>query len=156
MKRLMFVIIMGFSLYANKSGIGFYKDGKKIENSVQKEVTSENAMRNKADYQNNIRGNILSFARSKLGSKYVWGATGPNTFDCSGFVQYVFNKSVGITLPRVSSDQASYKPRISLLSMKKGDLIFFETTGNGRVSHVGIVRLDRSKLEAENNKGTAL
>ena len=96
MKRFIFIFIIGFSLYANKSGIGFYKDGKKIENSVQKVVTSENMTENRADYQNNIRERILSFARSKLGSRYVWGATGPNTFDCSGFVQYVFNKSVGI------------------------------------------------------------
>ena len=138
MKRFIFIFIMGISLYANKSGIGFYKDGKKIENSVSKVVTSENVMGNRVDYQNDIRERILSFARSKLGSRYVWGATGPNTFDCSGFIQYVFNKSIGITLPRVSSDQANYKPKISLMSMKKGDLIFFETTEEGRISHVGI------------------
>ena len=148
MKKFIFIFIMGFSLYANKSGIGFYKDGKKIENSVQKEVISENVTKNRADYQNNIREKILSFANSKLGSRYVWGATGPNTFDCSGFVQYVFNKSVGITLPRVSSDQASYKPRISLMSMKKGDLIFFETTGKGRISHVGIYMGEKQFIHA--------
>ena len=85
MKWFVFIFIMGFSIYANKSGIGFYKDGKKFENSVQKVVTSENMTENRADYQNNIRERILSFARSKLGSS-----------DCSGFVQYVFNKSVGI------------------------------------------------------------
>ena len=104
--------------------------------------------KNKANYQNNIRENILSFVKSKLGSMYVWGATGPNTFDCSGFVQYVFNKSVGITLPRISSDQASYKPRISLTSMKKGDLIFFETTGKGRISHVGIYMGEKQIIHA--------
>jgi cell wall-associated NlpC family hydrolase len=137
-KRFISIFIMGISLYANKSGIGFYKDGKKIENIIQKENISENVMESRVDYQNNLRENILSFARIKLGSRYVWRATGPNTFDCSGFVQYVFNKSVGIALPRVSSDQGNYKPRISLMSMKKGDLIFFETTGKGRISHVDI------------------
>ena len=40
--------------------------------------------------------------------------------------------------------------------MKKGDLVFFETTGQGRISHVGIVRLDRAKLAADRNKATAL
>lgn len=148
MKKFMFIFIMGFSLYANKSGIGFYKNGKKIENSIQKEVISENLQGNRVDYQNNIRERILSFARSKLGSRYVWGATGPDTFDCSGFVQYVFKKSVDMNLPRVSSDQANYKPRISLMSMKKGDLVFFETTGKGRISHVGIYMGERQFIHA--------
>lgn len=152
MKKFIFIFIMGFSLYANKSGIGFYKDGKKIENSVQKEVISENVTKNRTDYQNNIRENILSFAKSKLGSRYVWGATGLNTFDCSGFMQHVFNKSVGITLPRVSSDQTNYKPRISLMSMKKGDLIFFETTGKGRISHVGIYMGEKQFIHASSGE----
>ena len=49
------------------------------------------------------------------------GAAEPNTFDCSGFVQYVFKKAAGILIPRVSSDQANYKPSISLVCMEKGD-----------------------------------
>lgn len=85
-----------------------------------------------------VRDRIISFAQTKLGSPYVWGATGPNTFDCSGFVGFVFKRTAGITLPRVSSDQAAYRPRIASYAMNKGDLVFFETTGKGRISHVGI------------------
>ncbi|AMD94143.1 C40 family peptidase [Leptotrichia sp. oral taxon 847] len=87
---------------------------------------------------NAVRDRVISFAQTKLGSPYVWGATGPNTFDCSGFVGYVFKKAANVNLPRVSSSQAAYKPRISSMNMKKGDLVFFETTGRGRISHVGI------------------
>ena len=76
-----------------------------------------------------VRDRIIDFAKTKLGATYVWGATGPNVFDCSGFVKFVFQNAADISLPRVSSDQATYKPRISSINMKKGDLVFFETTG---------------------------
>ena len=148
-KNVLFIFITGFSLlHANKSAIGFYKEGVKIGNTTVKMKETSNVAENSIVSKKTIRDDIIKYAQSKLGSRYVWGATGPNTFDCSGFVQYVFNKSVGITLPRVSSDQASYKPRISLMSMKKGDLIFFETTGKGRISHVGIYMGEKQFIHA--------
>ena len=95
-----------------------------------------------------VRDQIISFAQTKLGSPYVWGATGPNTFDCSGFVGYVFKKAADVNLPRVSSSQATFKPRISSMNMTKGDLVFFETTGKGRISHVGIYMGNRQFIHA--------
>ena len=95
-----------------------------------------------------VRDKIISFAQTKLGSPYVWGATGPNTFDCSGFVGYVFKKAADVNLPRVSSSQATFKPRISSMNMTKGDLVFFETTGKGRISHVGIYMGNRQFIHA--------
>ena len=146
MKKVILIFIFCTSLYANKSGIGFYKDGKKIERSaVEKEENKDKKIINP---KSNIRDKIIDYAQSKLGAKYVWGATGPNTFDCSGFVQYVYKRSANMDLPRVSKDQASYKPRVSLMSMKKGDLVFFETTGQGRISHVGIYMGERQFIHA--------
>ena len=146
MKKLILIFIFCTSLYANKSGIGFYKDGKKIEKLViEKEDNQDKKVGN---VKSNIRDKIIDYAQSKLGAKYVWGATGPNTFDCSGFVQYVYKRSVNVNLPRVSKDQASYKPRVSLVSMKKGDLVFFETAGQGRISHVGIYMGERQFIHA--------
>ena len=95
-----------------------------------------------------VRDQIISFAQTKLGSQYVWGATGPNSFDCSGFVGYVFKKAANVNLPRVSSSQATFKPRISSMNMTKGDLVFFETTGKGRISHVGIYMGNRQFIHA--------
>ena len=95
-----------------------------------------------------VRDKIISFAETKLGSPYVWGATGPNTFDCSGFVGFVFKKAADVNLPRVSSSQATFKPRISSMNMTKGDLVFFETTGKGRISHVGIYMGNRQFIHA--------
>ena len=146
--KILAIFIISFSLYANKSVIGFYKDGKKIENTVAEKKQPDNEAKDSSILQRNIRDNIINFARSKLGSKYVWGAAGSNTFDCSGFVQYVFRKSAGISIPRVSSDQAAYRPKLPLMSVKKGDLIFFDTAGKGKISHVGIYIGERQFIHA--------
>ena len=119
----------------------YYSNGSmSLEN---KEIAS-NTSSAKAD----VRDRIIDFAKTKLGATYVWGATGPNVFDCSGFVRFVFQNAADINLPRVSSDQATYKPRISSMNMKKGDLVFFETTGRGRISHVGIYMGDSQFIHA--------
>ena len=78
-------------------------------------------------------------AKKLLGKKYVWGATGPRTYDCSGFTQKIY-RDAGITIPRVSRDQAKVGQYVSYKNMKKGDLIFFDThkKKTGKVTHVGI------------------
>lgn len=83
---------------------------------------------------------VINFGKTLLGKPYVWGAEGPNSFDCSGFTQYVFKKSVGVSIPRVSRDQSKFGQSVSRSNLQKGDLIFFDTDGsnNGYVSHVGI------------------
>ena len=82
---------------------------------------------------------ILETARKFLGVKYIWAANGPFAFDCSGFTKYVFKKS-GISLPRYSGHQANVGKKIEFSQMKKGDLVFFDTTKKFRkkVNHVGI------------------
>ena len=78
-------------------------------------------------------------AKKLLGKKYVWGATGPRTYDCSGFTQKIF-RDAGINIPRVSRNQAKVGQYISYNNMKKGDLVFFDThkKKTGKVTHVGI------------------
>ncbi|MCC0639120.1 MULTISPECIES: C40 family peptidase [unclassified Clostridioides] len=83
---------------------------------------------------------VIGFAKTLLGKPYVWGAEGPNSFDCSGFTQYVMKKSAGVSIPRVSRDQSKYGAYVNRGDLRSGDLIFFDTQGsnNGSVSHVGI------------------
>ena len=78
-------------------------------------------------------------AKRLLGSKYVWGATGPNTYDCSGFTQKIY-RDVGINIPRVSRDQARVGQFVSYNNLRRGDMVFFDTKKkrSGIVSHVGI------------------
>ncbi len=84
---------------------------------------------------------LEKYAKSKLGQKYVWGATGPNRFDCSGFTRYVFSSTAGIKIPRVSRDQAKVGKYIkNIKDLRRGDMVFFDTEKKftRRVNHVGI------------------
>ena len=78
---------------------------------------------------------IVGEAASHAGKPYVWGATGPDAFDCSGYVQYVFGQN-GISLPRTARDQASAARSVPRGSEQPGDLIIFGS--GGAVSHIGI------------------
>ena len=84
--------------------------------------------------------NVIKIAKRYLGRRYVWGAEGPSSFDCSGFTQYVMRKSKGVRLPRVSRKQAYYGKYVSRHNLKPGDLVFFDTSRRrrGYVNHVGI------------------
>ena len=88
----------------------------------------------------NKQNNIIEIAKTKLGRRYVWGAVGQRgTFDCSGFTSYVYKKK-GINIPRTSLRQSRYGKYIARRALKKGDLIFFDTSKRrkGYVNHVGI------------------
>lgn len=82
---------------------------------------------------------IVDYAKSLLGVKYVYGGTCPETgFDCSGFTKYVFEK-FGIRLHRVAADQAEQGSEISQDRLIPGDLVFSDTNGgNNGINHVGI------------------
>lgn len=82
--------------------------------------------------------NVTNVAQSLLGTKYVWGGTSTSGFDCSGFTQYVYKNALGINIPRVSSAQATAGKSVSASNAQAGDLLYFDTTGSGRTSHVGI------------------
>ncbi|MFF9089469.1 NlpC/P60 family protein [Streptomyces sp. NPDC014991] len=75
----------------------------------------------------------VAYAYGKLGSPYVWGATGPNAFDCSGLVQAAY-RSAGVSLPRTTYAQIDAGRRVSRSELQPGDLVFFYSG----ISHVGI------------------
>ena len=81
---------------------------------------------------------VISLAKTLLGKPYVWGAEGPNAFDCSGLMTYIFKNGAGINLPRTSTEQSKYGKTVSKSDLKPGDLIFSSTNGTGKVSHVGV------------------
>jgi cell wall-associated NlpC family hydrolase len=86
--------------------------------------------------------NALASAMSKLGKPYVYGATGPNAFDCSGLVGWAY-KQVGVTLPRTSAAQSRVGKPVAKSDLRPGDLVFFYSPvshvamyiGNGKVVH---------------------
>lgn len=85
---------------------------------------------------NSIGDKLVSLAKSKLGCKYVWGATGPNQFDCSGLTSWCY-KQVGISIPRTSLAQSKSGKAVSKSNLQPGDLLFWKTT-SAEVGHVGM------------------
>ena len=79
---------------------------------------------------------LVELAKSKLGCKYVWGATGENTFDCSGLTSWC-HKQLGISIPRTSLDQSKSGKAVNKSDLQLGDLIFWKTT-SAPVGHVGM------------------
>ncbi|MEU6851427.1 NlpC/P60 family protein [Actinacidiphila alni] len=75
----------------------------------------------------------IAFARKQLGKPYVWGATGPTSYDCSGLTQAAW-KAAGVDLPRTTWDQVNVGTRVSESNLQPGDLIFFYSD----ISHVGL------------------
>ncbi len=78
----------------------------------------------------------VRLARQQLGKMYQWGAEGPDRFDCSGLVYYVYGQ-LGVPMPRVSSHQAGFGQEVRRDSIRPGDLLYFNTSGRG-INHVGI------------------
>ncbi|CAB0975742.1 peptidoglycan endopeptidase [Corynebacterium diphtheriae] len=85
---------------------------------------------------------VVDAARSRIGSPYVWGAAGPNAFDCSGLTSWAYAQ-VGKSIPRTSYAQAAGGMQVSRESLQPGDIIAFYSgashvgiyTGNGTVIH---------------------
>ncbi|MGC4949778.1 NlpC/P60 family protein [Streptomyces sp. DT224] len=75
----------------------------------------------------------VAFAYSALGKPYVWGATGPHSFDCSGLTQAAW-RAAGVSLPRTTYTQINAGQRIPRSQLAPGDLVFFYSG----VSHVGL------------------
>ena len=94
---------------------------------------------------------VIDLAHKQLGKPYVWGAEGPNSFDYSGLIYYVYKNAASITLPRTSSDQYSAGVAVSRSNLKAGDLIFSSTDGTGNITHVAIYVGDGQMIHAPRN-----
>ncbi|MDX3070622.1 C40 family peptidase, partial [Streptomyces sp. ND04-05B] len=75
----------------------------------------------------------IAFARAQIGKPYVWGATGPGSYDPSGLTQAAW-KAAGVDLPRTIHDQAAAGTTVPLADARPGDLVLFHDT----IGHVGL------------------
>ncbi|MBM6973890.1 C40 family peptidase [Lactobacillus gallinarum] len=82
------------------------------------------------------RESVAGLAKKQVGKRYVYGATGPSAFDCSGLAQYVYKKAAKKTLPRTTYGQVTKGKKVSLSHLKKGDLLFWGSAS--APYHVGI------------------
>lgn len=127
----------------NKNEIASYIDKKNVDrvyilggrNSVPTEV--ENAINNTGGGTNpisNKREAIVNLAMKQLDKPYVYGTMGPNTFDCSGLVYYVYKNAINVTVPRTAKSQGYWGTSISKSNLKPGDILYW----NSPYDHVAI------------------
>ena len=102
---------------------------------------------------------VIYVAQNQLGKKYVFGATGTATFDCSGLTQYCF-KQIGVTLKRTAYAEGynDDRPKISSISgLRRGDLVFFNTVSDGDLcDHTGIYLGSNRFLHASSGAGKVI
>lgn len=99
----------------------------------------------------------VALAQEQLGKPYVYGASGPNSFDCSGLMRYIYQQ-LGVTIARSSSSQFNTSgTAVPLDALQPGDLVFFydpqyDSTGGRRsATHVGIYAGDNTFIHASTN-----
>jgi cell wall-associated NlpC family hydrolase len=88
---------------------------------------------------NAVSAQVIKFAKAQLGKPYVYGAVGPNAFDCSGLTSAAYH-SAGVTIPRLSDAQYWWGAEVPKGQEQPGDLVYFDyKPGHTGPGHVGIV-----------------
>jgi len=94
---------------------------------------------------------IISLAKSKIGSSYKYAQAGPNHFDCSEFIYYIF-KTNNITIPRTSLNQSTNGIRVTKELLKRGNILFFDTSHKNHINHSGIYLGDGKFIHSSSGK----
>lgn len=135
------VTVMAFNIKEAKADVVSQKNNsigihstKIVSNKIIK-VPESKAKREQMSRGSSTSASLVEYSYKFIGKPYVWGATGPNSFDCSGFTSYVYRK-FGYYLPHYTGAQVEMGSAVNKKNLKSGDLVFFNTTGSN--SHVGI------------------
>ncbi|WP_245686850.1 C40 family peptidase [Tenuibacillus multivorans] len=94
---------------------------------------------------------LVETAKTYIGTPYHYGGTTPNGFDCSGYINYVFEQ-LDVNLPRTTSGLYQEGTSVSKSDLEVGDIVFFNTFGSG-VSHAGIYIGDGEFIHASTSRG---
>ena len=96
-----------------------------IVNETVKKTTANKKTNTSSIQASSKAASVVALAKEQVGKPYVWGATGPDKFDCSGLVQYVYQHAAGINLPRTTYDQVKVGQTVPLDKLQAGDLVFW-------------------------------
>lgn len=90
-------------------------------------------------HASSIPARAVDLVRSKVGAPYVWGASGPDSFDCSGLIVWVYSQ-LGVIPPRTAQQQYDWASPVDAAGIQPGDLLFYENTyaSSERITHVTI------------------
>lgn len=119
----------------------------------RQEEKPTNGVQNNEVPQTSKGNQVVEYAKKYLGCKYVYGASGPNTFDCSGFTMYVF-RNFGVSLSHSATAQSRVGTYVAKENLQLGDLVFFTDyeTGHG-IGHCGIYIGDGNFIHASSGTG---
>ncbi|MBV8680270.1 MAG: C40 family peptidase [Aquitalea sp.] len=130
--RLLAVMLAGVMVFAQAA------PEKSVQDTRPKVEASEDPIAKYASPGEDAVGDLLLQAMSLLGVAYRFGGNSPvSGLDCSGFVRYVFQKSLKVNLPRTSAEMAHIGKAVDKSELVAGDLVFFNTRGFA-YSHVGM------------------
>jgi len=110
---------------------------------------------NNTSTENIAADKLIVLAKSKLGDSYVYAASGPEHFDCSGFVYYLF-KTNAISIPRSSLLQSKAGKKLARQQIQKGDILFFDTHTRGHINHSGVYLGDGKFIHSSSGKAYAV
>ena len=156
-----FILISGLLIIAN-TGKGFALEDKivkDLENFIENyqveefsedifEKLAKSDPNNKVDVKGTQDDYLQKLAISYLGKAYRYGATGPNEFDCSAFVQD-YHKNLGKKVPRTVTLQSEFGDYVSRKYLKVGDVVFFDTRSSTNLNDIKINIEDTVLLEYE-------
>lgn len=98
---------------------------KKVKKANQIVNTAVKKTKTKSVQASSKAASVVALAKEQVGKPYVWGAEGPDTFDCSGLVQYIYQHAAGVSMPRTTYDQVKVGQTVPLDQLQAGDLVFW-------------------------------
>lgn len=119
----------------------------KNTNSTKNNVTNRGEDVERSESTNS--GNVVSYANSFLGTRYIIGGASPSGFDCSGFTRYVYGK-YGVNLAHSAKAQASVGTAVDRADLQAGDLVLFKGATGNSIGHVGIYIGGNNFIHASN------
>ena len=132
LKIVLFGLLISFVLTSCK----IFRSSKKSDSNTN---TGHNTHSHSANISNKNIEEIIILARNYTGVPYQLGGNSDNGFDCSGLI-FTVCKNIGVSIPRISYQQAEIGVEVEFKEIQKGDLVFFRTAKNSnQISHVGLV-----------------
>ena len=160
---IQYTVVYGDSLYRISVKYGVTVEAIKAANNLSSDTLSvgqilnipgENVVGSVIPPSSDAATGVRGIAERYLGVTYVFGGTTPSGLDCSGLV-YVVYQELGLQLPRTSRLQYQVGAEVAREDLREGDLVFFNTTGQG-VSHVGIYLSNGDFINAASNPGKVM
>lgn len=96
---------------------------------------------------------LVDYAKTMIGTPYVWGGTSLDGIDCSGFTSKCYRDALGIKINRVSRDQIDHGYAVTVDQLQPGDLVFFNKENGGIITHVGMYVGDNMMIHASQSQG---